>query len=142
VIPVSRGGVDTAATKAAIRIVSRGGLVGMLPEGRINMTDEFMLPVRPGAALVALKAGAPIVPCYIQGSPYRRYPWSPVLMPARVVVHFGSPVDLSEFYGREGEAGVAQEALAKTLKGLSKLAGQEGLEPRVAGRKWKPIEDR
>src|SRR5439155_23832034 len=63
VIPVSRGGVDRAATKAAIRIVSRGGLVGMLPERCINMTDGFMPPVRPGAALVGLNAGSRLVPC-------------------------------------------------------------------------------
>jgi 1-acyl-sn-glycerol-3-phosphate acyltransferase len=50
VIPVSRGGIDTAATKQAIRLARGGGLIGMLPEGRINMTEEFMLPARPGAA--------------------------------------------------------------------------------------------
>ena len=49
----------------------------MLPEGRINTTDEFMLPVRPGAIVVALKAGAPIVPCYIEGAPYRGNPLEP-----------------------------------------------------------------
>src|SRR4051794_25701940 len=84
VIPVGRGGVDTAATKMAIRLASSGELVGMLPEGRINMSEDFMLPVRAGAALVAMKANVPVVPCYIHGAPYRRYPWSPLRMPARV----------------------------------------------------------
>lgn len=138
VIPVSRGGIDTAATKAAIRIVSQGGLVGMLPEGRINMTTEFMLPIRPGAALVALKARAPIVPCYIHGAPYRRYPWSPLLMRARVEVRFGKPVDLSEFYGREGEPGVVQEAMMRVLRAMARLAERYDYEPKLAGRNWKP----
>src|SRR5688500_14061478 len=42
-IPVGRGGIDTAATKIAIRWAADGGLMGMLPEGRINVTDQFML---------------------------------------------------------------------------------------------------
>src|SRR5262245_18935967 len=61
VIPVGRGGVDTAATKLAIRLAQDGGLVGMFPEGRINEThDPILLPGRPGVALVALKARVPI----------------------------------------------------------------------------------
>ena len=77
VIPVNRGGIDTRATKLAIRLASRGEMVGMLPEGRINKTDEFMLPVRPGAVLVALRARVPILPCYIEGAPYAGTEWSP-----------------------------------------------------------------
>jgi 1-acyl-sn-glycerol-3-phosphate acyltransferase len=141
VIPVNRGGVDTAATKAAIRYVAEGGLVGMLPEGRINMTDEFLLPARPGAALVALKAKAPVVPCYIKGAPYRRYPWSPLLMPARVEVKFGRPVDLSDLHDREGETGVVQEAMHRILRALADTAGRQDYEPRLAGRNWKPTQE-
>jgi len=141
VIPVNRGGVDTAATKAAIRYVAEGGLVGMLPEGRINMTEEFMLPCRPGAALVALKAKAVVVPCYIQGAPYRRYPWSPLLMPARVEVRFGRPVDLSDLFDREGESGVVQTAMLRILRALAETAGRPDFQPQLAGRNWKPTQE-
>jgi 1-acyl-sn-glycerol-3-phosphate acyltransferase len=141
VIPVSRGGIDTAAIKAAIQITSRGGLVGMLPEGRINMTTELLLAARPGAALVALKARVPVVPCFIQGSPYRRYLWSPLLMPARAIVRFSQPLDLSEFYGREQEDGVLEEAMRRILKAIAALAGQPDYEPQIAGRNWKPTEE-
>src|SRR5689334_17006555 len=55
VIPVNRGGIDTAATKIALRHVREGGVIGMFPEGRINTTDDLFIPVRPGAALVAIK---------------------------------------------------------------------------------------
>jgi 1-acyl-sn-glycerol-3-phosphate acyltransferase len=102
------------------------------------MTTDFMLPIRPGAALVALKARALVVPCYIHGAPYRRYPWSPLLMRARVEVRFGKPIDLSEFYGREGEPGVVQEAMTRVLRALARLADRYDYEPRIAGRNWKP----
>lgn len=141
VIPTNRGGIDTAATKAAIRIVSRGGLMGMLPEGRINMTGDILLPARPGAALVALKAKALIVPCFIRGAPYRRHAWSPFFMPARVEITFGEPIDLAEFYQRESESGVVQEVMLRVLKALATLGGEPNFEPQLAGRNWKPSQE-
>ncbi|MHB0957562.1 MAG: lysophospholipid acyltransferase family protein [Pirellulaceae bacterium] len=137
VIPVNRGGIDTASTKAAIRIVSAGGMVGMLPEGRINTTEEFMLAVRPGAVLVALKARAPIVPCYIEGAPYRGTPWSPFLMRARTLVRYGQPIDLSPYYGRERESEVVRQLLVQCVSAIAELAGRTGFEPQLAGRQWK-----
>ena len=141
VIPTNRGGIDTAATKSAIRIVSSGGLMGMLPEGRINMTEEILLPARPGAALVALKAKVPVVPCFIRGAPYRRTAWSPFFMPARVEITFGEPIDLTEFFGREGESGVVKEAMLQILKSLASLGGEPDFEPQLAGRNWKPTQE-
>ena len=140
VIPVSRGGIDTAATKAAIRIASQGGLVGMLPEGRINMTEHFMLPMRPGAAIVALKARVPVIPCYIRGAPYRRYSWSPLLMPARVEIRFGEPVDLSDLADRQRESRLAHAAMERIGRAIAALADQHDFQPQIAGKNWKPTE--
>jgi 1-acyl-sn-glycerol-3-phosphate acyltransferase len=141
VIPVGRGGVDTAATKAALRIVEGGGLVGMFPEGRINMTGELLLPGRPGAALIALKARAPLVPVYIAGSPYWRYAWSPFVLTARTLVRFGPAIDVSQFCGREEEPELAQEVMLLCLREIARLAGQPEYEPQLAGRQWKPTEE-
>ncbi len=68
-IPVGRRGVDTASTKQAIRLAQQGNLVGIFPEGRINISEELLMPGRPGAALVALKAEVPLIPCYVRGAP-------------------------------------------------------------------------
>lgn len=136
-IPVNRGGVDTASTKSAIRIVSQGGSVGMLPEGRINTTDQFMLPVRPGAIVVALRGHGKVVPCFIDGAPYKGTAWSPFLMRARVRVRFGEPVDLSEYFGREGDSELVRELLRMCVKEIAVLAEQPDFEPTFAGRKWK-----
>jgi len=141
VIPVSRGGIDTAATKSAIRLAASGEIVGMLPEGRINMSEEFMLPARPGAALVALKAGVPVVPCYIHGAPYRRYPWSPLLMPARVEVRFGPPLDPATFLNRDNEDGSAREFTLQILRAIARLADKPYFQPTIAGRNWKPTKE-
>ncbi len=136
-IPVNRGGIDTASTKAAIRIVSEGGMVGMLPEGRINTTDEFMCSVRPGAVLVALKAQSPIVPCYIEGAPFGGTPWSPLLMRARASVRYGQPIDLSPYYGREKDSELVRQLLIQCVSAIAELAGRSDFEPQIAGRLWK-----
>ena len=140
IIPVNRGGIDTAATKAAIRLAIQGELVGMLPEGRINMSEQFLLPVRPGAAIVAMKARVPVIPCYIRGAPYRRYSWSPLLLPARVEVRFGDAVDLADLYDRDDESGIPQLAMERIIRALAALAGQSDFQPQIAGRNWKPTE--
>jgi len=137
VIPVGRGGVDTAATKMAIRLAAEGGVVGMLPEGRINMSEDFMLPVRPGAALVALKAGVPVIPCYIHGAPYRRHVASPLFMPARVEVRFGVPIDPKKFSTTE-ETSAAEQITRELIQAIAALADRHDFVPQLAGRNWKP----
>jgi 1-acyl-sn-glycerol-3-phosphate acyltransferase len=138
VIPTNRSGIDTAAMKQAIRYVKQGSLVGMLPEGRINMSDQFLLPVRPGAALIALRTRVPLVPCYIEGAPFDKSAHSPFLMRARVRVHFGDPIDLSEWYDEENEHEVANRTTIQAMKAIARLAGQPDFEPALAGRRWKP----
>jgi 1-acyl-sn-glycerol-3-phosphate acyltransferase len=137
VIPTRRGGIDTAATRAALRLTAAGEVVGMLPEGRINTTSEFMLPVRPGAVLVALKSRVPILPCYLEGVPYGGTSLSPFRMFARVRVVCGSLIDLSPYYGREDEQGLIGELTLKVVSELARLAGREDFQPTLAGRKWK-----
>ncbi|MCI0360769.1 MAG: 1-acyl-sn-glycerol-3-phosphate acyltransferase [Planctomycetaceae bacterium] len=141
VIPVGRGGIDTAATKAALRIVEAGGLVGMFPEGRINMTADLLLPIRPGAAHIALKAGVPLVPCFIEGSPYDGVPSSPLFMSARVVARFGQPVDCRLPPDGVVELQAAQAIMRRWAAEIARLAEQPDFAVEFAGRQWKPTEE-
>jgi len=137
VIPVSRGGVDTAGTKMAVRCAEQGRLVGMFPEGRINTTGQFMLPGRPGAALVALKARVPIIPCYIEGTPYDGTAMGPLVMPAKARVTLGKPIDLSAWYDQVHDRQVLREVTLMAMKAIAHLAGDDQFEPHLAGRHWK-----
>jgi len=138
VIPVSRGGIDTAATKLAIRYAEEGGLVGVFPEGRINTTDQLMLPGRPGAAMIALRARVPVVPCYISGSPYDGTALGSLLMPAKVRLEVGQPIDISPYYGRETDRAVLEALTRRFLREIAGLAGRDDFQPRLAGRFYKP----
>jgi 1-acyl-sn-glycerol-3-phosphate acyltransferase len=142
-IPVNRSGIDTAATKLAVRYAKQGDLVGMFPEGRINDTKAVLLPGRPGAALVALRANVPIVPCYVSGSPYDGTPFGFFFIPAKARVKIGSAIDISEYLADENGEGnkeVQQKLTLRLLTEIAKLAGVEDYKPELAGRNWKPVE--
>lgn len=140
VIPVNRGGIDTAATKQALRYVQAGGVIGMFPEGRINKTDELFISVRPGAAMVAIKTRAIVLPCYLTGSPYGGTAISPFFMTARVRLQYGETIDAAHYADRieagEDEAAVTRELLARSLSAIARLAGQTDFELQFAGRNW------
>lgn len=59
--PVNRGAVDRQAIRLALDIIKDGRVLGIFPEGKRNTGQEPVV-VKPGAALLALKAGCPIVP--------------------------------------------------------------------------------
>jgi 1-acyl-sn-glycerol-3-phosphate acyltransferase len=66
-IRVDRGG-DTATAMQEVSEALRGGdLVGMFPEGTISRSF-VPLPGRPGAAKMAMDAGAPLIPGAVWGS--------------------------------------------------------------------------
>lgn len=138
-IAVSRSGVDTAATKAAIRHAEQGGLVGVLPEGRINRGEVVLLPGRSGAALVALKAGVPIVPCYVEGIPYFGTPMSTFRKRAKVRVAIGEPIWLDNIIKSlppdTDEKTLMGEITLRCLKAIATLAGHPEFEPTLAGRR-------
>jgi len=138
VIPVSRGGIDTAATKQAIRCAHEGGLVGLFLEGRINTTDQLLLPGRPGAAMIALKARVPVVPCYISGSPYDGTAVGCLLMGANVRLEVGEPIDLTQYHGRERDREVLEALTRRFIVEIAKLAGDGDFQPQLAGRFYKP----
>jgi 1-acyl-sn-glycerol-3-phosphate acyltransferase len=136
-IAVGRGGIDTAATKMAIRYAQEGQLVGLFPEGRVNRGPDILLPGRPGATLIALKARVPVIPCFLSGSPYTGMILGPLVTPAKVKLVIGEPIDISAYYGRENERQVLEELTLKFLREMAKLAGQPDFQPKLAGRFYK-----
>lgn len=140
VIPVRRGGVDMTAIRTAIRMVQNGELVGVFPEGRINTTTRMLLPGRFGAAMIALKARVPVVPCYIDGAPYDETTLGCLLMPARVRLVFGAPIEPPADVGCQDKRQMQKELTRKLLKEIARLGGQPDYEPQLAGRFQQPDE--
>lgn len=90
--PVRRFDADLAAMLNAERILKRGGVLGMFPEGHRSRTG-YMGPVHPGTAMIALRSGATILPCAMTGTEQLKNPLVLLRRP-RFSVSIGEPIPL------------------------------------------------
>jgi 1-acyl-sn-glycerol-3-phosphate acyltransferase len=68
-LPVWRGGVGIDQhVRSARAVLDAGGVFVQMPEGNINGPAGRISPFRPGAALIALRTGHPIVPFAMAGT--------------------------------------------------------------------------
>jgi 1-acyl-sn-glycerol-3-phosphate acyltransferase len=114
IIPVERNGKDSAATRAALRILKDGGLIGIFPEGRISPVPGQRLPLTAGTVRLAAYAKVPIYPIRITGPITCNGPSHmirPLILPQRATLEFASPVSGED----EQELGTA---LATALSSL------------------------
>ncbi len=74
IIPVHRERKDKAALDDAITYLENGCVVGIFPEGRVNKTDERLLPFKFGAVKMASETNAIVVPFSVNGRyrPFRK----------------------------------------------------------------------
>jgi 1-acyl-sn-glycerol-3-phosphate acyltransferase len=138
-IPTHRGGVDTASTKQAMAFARQGRFVGMFPEGRINRTGQPLMTVRPGAALVALRARVPIVPIWIEGAPIGPSIFSALFRAANIRVFVGPPDDwgLREAASSDrADRSIAEEWIARVMLSSVARSGRTVQEVSLAGRHW------
>ncbi|HZQ36180.1 MAG TPA: lysophospholipid acyltransferase family protein [Dehalococcoidia bacterium] len=66
--PVRRFEADLAALRTAQELLKAGEAVAILPEGHRNRSGTAMQQPYPGAALIALRSGAPVLPVAITGT--------------------------------------------------------------------------
>ena len=65
-IPV-QGENDISSLKRALKILQKGGVLGIFPEGGVDRQKDN-LPIKAGAAFLATSVGVPIVPIRIKGA--------------------------------------------------------------------------
>jgi 1-acyl-sn-glycerol-3-phosphate acyltransferase len=91
VFPIHRGQSDRAALRKAQQVLSDGGMLGMFPEGT-RQPGPGMGPVQPGAAMLSVMSGAPIVPAAVVGTDRIKRPGKRMPRFPRVEVRFAEPV--------------------------------------------------
>ena len=110
-IPVDRSGRDLSATRAALRALEEGRIVGIFPEGRIE-TDHDLLPFQTGIALIAIKTGVPVYPAYLDGTQRGKEMLPAVLTANQAIVNFGPAVE----FDRTSTSKVALEHATEQIR--------------------------
>jgi 1-acyl-sn-glycerol-3-phosphate acyltransferase len=125
VIPVARSGRDTTATRAAMRALHNGQILGIFPEGRIEPTSD-LLPFQSGVALMATKTGVPVYPAYLDGSQRGLPMLSGFVQAQRAVLAFGPEIRFDrEDDSREGQER-ATAAIQQAVESLRQRARRGG----------------
>ena len=108
--PVNRKQADMASLKQAMSVLDRGRVFGIFPEGRRSVTGELDM-LEKGAAFLALKTGAPIIPIYSDPRTYRKF---------RINMVVGSPMDAKAIAAehRGKAADVVTQAIADKIRQL------------------------
>jgi 1-acyl-sn-glycerol-3-phosphate acyltransferase len=107
---VRRGAADRRALGTAELVLAQGRLLGLFPEGT-RSHDGALGRAHGGAAMLAIKTGAPIIPVALTGTSRifrRRFPW---LGYPRVTVTIGPPFHAEPAGGEVPGAGAARREL-------------------------------
>ncbi len=94
--PIDRGGNDVAAIRKTVDFLKNGESVIMFPQGtRCRGVDPAETRFRNGCALIAARAGVPVLPIYIGTKNFC------VRLFRRVTVKVGKPISCDEITGAE-----------------------------------------
>ena len=113
-ISVNRDGNDARSLLDCFKCLKNNEKVCIFPEGTRNKTEAELLPFHPGAAMMAIKCKAPIVPIVIYNKP-KFFRLTHVLI--------GEPFELTEYYDRklsEEELAQADECLRQRMLDMKK----------------------
>lgn len=126
-IPVDRTNPDSgqAALDAAATVLEAGDLFGIFPEGT-RSRDGLLHKGRTGAARLALRTGAPIIPVGLVGTDKMQSADDPITMlrlRKRVIVRFGEPIP-AERYAGEDRPLAPRQMTDDVMYEISQLSGQ------------------
>ncbi|MFD7059226.1 lysophospholipid acyltransferase family protein [Streptomyces sp. NPDC059906] len=125
-IPVDRSGKEAgqAAIREGLGVLGRGELLGIYPEGT-RSHDGRLYKGKVGVAVMALRAGVPVVPCAMIGTFEAQPPGRKIPKVHPVVIRFGEPLDFSRYAGMEGEKAVLRAVTDEIVYAILSLSGQE-----------------
>ncbi|MDN3253251.1 1-acyl-sn-glycerol-3-phosphate acyltransferase [Streptomyces sp. DSM 42143] len=125
-IPVDRSGKEAgrAAIREGLGVLSGDELLGIYPEGT-RSHDGRLYKGKVGVAVMALRAGVPVVPCAMIGTFEAQPPGRKIPRLHPVVIRFGEPLDFSRYEGLEGEKAVLRAVTDEIMYAILSLSGQE-----------------
>jgi len=94
--PVRRGQPDRAALRRTLHLLEQQEIVVLFPEGTRSL-DGRLQEAEPGAALIALRSGAPVVPVAILGTAAILRPGTRWPRLGRLRIRYGRPLRFPEW---------------------------------------------
>jgi 1-acyl-sn-glycerol-3-phosphate acyltransferase len=120
-ILVRAGGRDVEAYRAGLDVLERGGVLGIFPEGTRSRSGA-MQEALPGAAMLALRGGVPILPVGLTGTDrlLGRGSWIPRIG-CRVTIRVGQPFRLDAGTPVAGSSAPAPDRRAAIHAGTDRI---------------------
>ena len=126
-IPIDRegGSASQRALDTATRVLERGELFGIYPEGT-RSRDGRLHRGHTGPARLALRTGAPLIPVGFRGTDRIQPAGASLPQPFRSVqVNIGAPIDVTRYTDRADDRLVLRQLIDEVMFEIRKLSGQE-----------------
>lgn len=123
VIWVDRGQSDLTAMRQVSEYLKKGWIVGIAPEGKRSRSGK-LIEAKPGAVLIAMKTGVPIIPVGLvgtadMGKAFKKF------RKMDVTINFGEPFYLPEPEDGEHTRNYVQRALDEVMCRIAVLLPEE-----------------
>jgi 1-acyl-sn-glycerol-3-phosphate acyltransferase len=122
VIPVQRTGQDAQAALSGLRALREGRVLGIFPEGKINLRKGCLQAGRRGVALLALKSRAPVIPAFIDRPLHTNRILEAIVRRSPTRVFFGPPLELDEYYGQRATDELLARVTDEIMAAIARLS--------------------
>jgi 1-acyl-sn-glycerol-3-phosphate acyltransferase len=125
-LPIDRSGgrASDAALETGLKVLRRGDLLGLYPEGT-RSPDGRLYRGKTGVARLALEAGVPVLPVAMIGTDKVQPIGRRIPKLGRVGIVIGRPLDFSRYDGMEDDRFVLRSITDEIMYELMELSGQE-----------------
>ena len=125
-VPIDRSGgrASEGALRAGLKVLQRGELFGIYPEGT-RSHDGRLYKGRTGVARLALLAGVPVIPSAVIGTDVIAPPGKIVTKIVSPTVRFGPPLDFSRYAGMSEDRFILRSITDEIMYAIMELSGQE-----------------
>jgi len=125
-VPIDRSGgrASESALRAGLKVLQRGELFGIYPEGT-RSHDGRLYKGRTGVARLALLSGAPVIPSAIIGTDIIAPPGKIITKIVSPTVKFGQSLDFSRYQGMSEDRFILRSITDEIMYAIMELSGQE-----------------
>lgn len=125
-VPIDRSGgrASEGALRAGLKVLERGELFGIYPEGT-RSHDGRLYKGRTGVARLALLAKVPVIPCAVIGTDLIAPPGKILSKIISPTIRFGAPLDFSRYEGMSEDRFILRSITDEIMYAIMELSDQQ-----------------